>query len=262
MQRPWLCLLLQSSPWVGPGEWGGVAAASRTLAPSTNHQRPLKKNNACKRAANWTSCSAAALDVSASTCFFLNLLRQLCEKNRCELVSGEGLCCFRQHKGPAILPTVLCKLFHPWIGNRRRGKKSIQCHFSALLSDANLIQWQFFFCLCSFIGSSALHFVLRWLTCSVIRYAWYIKKRGRSNIFSLKCEQEQDSISSPSNTATVWRSWRRHELLVDPNPLNPLQQQKPMLWRARNILRRDRTKLLQQHNLIKLITITRYNNLK
>lgn len=137
-----------------------------------------------------------------------------------------------------------------------------QCHFSALLSDANLIQWQFFFCLCSFIGSSALHFVLRWLTCSVIRYAWYIKKRGRSNIFSLKCEQEQDSISSPSNTATVWRSWRRHELLVDPNPLNPLQQQKPMLWRARNILRRDRTKLLQQHNLIKLITITRYNNLK
>jgi hypothetical protein len=126
MQRPWLCLLLQSSPWVGPGEWGGVAAASRTLAPSTNHQRPLKKNNACKRAANWTSCSAAALDVSASTCFFLNLLRQLCEKNRCELVSGEGLCCFRQHKGPAILPTVLCKLFHPWIANRRRGKKLIR----------------------------------------------------------------------------------------------------------------------------------------
>lgn len=34
--------------------------------------------------------------------FFLNLLRQLCEKNRCELVSGEGLCCFRQqHKGPS-----------------------------------------------------------------------------------------------------------------------------------------------------------------
>jgi hypothetical protein len=70
MQRPWPCLLLQSSPWVGPGEWGGVAVASRTLAPGTNHQRPLKKNNACKRAASWTSCSAATLDVSASTCFF------------------------------------------------------------------------------------------------------------------------------------------------------------------------------------------------
>lgn len=149
MQRPWLCLLLQSSPWVGPGEWGGVAVASRTLAPGTNHQRPLKKNNACKRAADWTSCSAAALDVSASTCFFWIYYENFVRRIVVNWWVARGCVASGSTRGRSSCQLSFANSFILGLPTEDAAKSWFdQCHFSALLSDANLIQWQIFFFVC------------------------------------------------------------------------------------------------------------------